>query len=292
MNDIGLVFSGGGGKGAYEIGVWKTLNKFGGLQIKAVSGTSVGALNAFLYARTSYGSAEQIWTGISRNVFLPPHFRLENYLEFLGKFLGPLSDNPIKALSPALMIDILRAFFLTRDGLFSRYYIAAILKMLITQYEHFTIPCFATCYNCSDGKTESFCLNEQDVDKQVQILLASSALPGIYPSETIDGCKYYDGGIPVLGDNTPIFPLYERGIRKLIVVHLDSNDDVSDYDSKYPQAEIINVFPKIDLGGTIFGMLKFDSEKVREMIDMGAADMENVLRLKYRIGYFERHGWM
>ncbi|UOB72454.1 patatin-like phospholipase family protein [Pseudoalteromonas sp. APM04] len=29
MAKLGLVFSGGGGKGAYEIGVWKALNEFG-----------------------------------------------------------------------------------------------------------------------------------------------------------------------------------------------------------------------------------------------------------------------
>jgi NTE family protein len=43
---IGLVLGGGGGKGAYEIGVWNTLRNVYGIKIAAVSGTSVGALNA------------------------------------------------------------------------------------------------------------------------------------------------------------------------------------------------------------------------------------------------------
>ena len=44
----GLVLAGGGGKGGYEIGVWKALKESKTLSIGAVSGTSVGALNAAL----------------------------------------------------------------------------------------------------------------------------------------------------------------------------------------------------------------------------------------------------
>ena len=50
MNKLGLVFSGGGGKGGYQIGVWKYLHEIGLDQyVTAVSGTSVGALNAMLF---------------------------------------------------------------------------------------------------------------------------------------------------------------------------------------------------------------------------------------------------
>ena len=47
MKGIGLVFAAGGGKGSYEIGVWKYLHEIGLDQyVRAVSGTSVEALNA------------------------------------------------------------------------------------------------------------------------------------------------------------------------------------------------------------------------------------------------------
>ena len=46
MNKLGIVFSGGGGKGGYEIGVWKYFRKIGlDKYVRVVSGTSVGALN-------------------------------------------------------------------------------------------------------------------------------------------------------------------------------------------------------------------------------------------------------
>ena len=50
-----VVLSGGGSKGAYQIGVWKYLEECGLAQhICAVSGTSVGALNAALFSTGNY----------------------------------------------------------------------------------------------------------------------------------------------------------------------------------------------------------------------------------------------
>ena len=54
MSKTGIVFSGGGGKGAYAIGVWKALREFGMDQnIQAVAGTSVGSLNGALFSGRS-----------------------------------------------------------------------------------------------------------------------------------------------------------------------------------------------------------------------------------------------
>ena len=44
---IGLVLAGGGGKGAYQVGVLKVLQEQGLLQdVTAISGPSIGAVNA------------------------------------------------------------------------------------------------------------------------------------------------------------------------------------------------------------------------------------------------------
>lgn len=49
MKKLGLVLSGGGGKGSYEIGVWRYLKEIGlDKKISVISGTSVGGLNAAL----------------------------------------------------------------------------------------------------------------------------------------------------------------------------------------------------------------------------------------------------
>ena len=63
--EIGLVLSGGGGKGAYEVGVWKALCEYGIAQkVTVISGTSVGGLNAALFACVKADKAEKIWVDI------------------------------------------------------------------------------------------------------------------------------------------------------------------------------------------------------------------------------------
>ena len=57
-----LVFGGGGGKGAYEIGVWKALDEMGYANLfSCVIGTSVGALNGALFCLKNIQDAEQAW---------------------------------------------------------------------------------------------------------------------------------------------------------------------------------------------------------------------------------------
>lgn len=52
----------GGGKGAYQIGVWKAMQKNGMLdKVNAISGTSVAVLNAVLMATMDVDSAIKIW---------------------------------------------------------------------------------------------------------------------------------------------------------------------------------------------------------------------------------------
>src|SRR5690606_21133320 len=47
---FGLVLSGGGARGAYQIGVWKAMHELGlDRRVKAVAGTSVGAINTALF---------------------------------------------------------------------------------------------------------------------------------------------------------------------------------------------------------------------------------------------------
>ena len=61
---IGLVLSGGGAKGAYQIGCWRALRKHGVTDFAAIAGTSVGAVNAALIAAGQPEAAESAWTGL------------------------------------------------------------------------------------------------------------------------------------------------------------------------------------------------------------------------------------
>jgi predicted acylesterase/phospholipase RssA len=62
MSKLGLVFAGGGGKGAYEVGVWKAFKEYGiDKNISAISGTSVGGLNGALFTKGDFEQALKVW---------------------------------------------------------------------------------------------------------------------------------------------------------------------------------------------------------------------------------------
>lgn len=61
-----LVFSGGGAKGSYEIGVWKATRKLN-MKFDIVTGTSIGAINGALYAMGDYKKAKKLWLKMTTN---------------------------------------------------------------------------------------------------------------------------------------------------------------------------------------------------------------------------------
>lgn len=70
---IGLVLSGGGAKGAYEVGVYKALSAMGAdAYIDTIAGTSVGALNAVLLDSCGAELSEKIWNGLKITDMLNP----------------------------------------------------------------------------------------------------------------------------------------------------------------------------------------------------------------------------
>ena len=71
MEGTALILAGGGGKGAYEIGVWKAMRELGiDKKIRAVSGASVGGLNGALFGQGDYDRASRIWLTINAEKIL------------------------------------------------------------------------------------------------------------------------------------------------------------------------------------------------------------------------------
>lgn|GEM_PF-5830216 len=66
----GLVLSGGGAKGAYQIGCWQALEELGITNFAALSGTSVGALNAALISQGKYDAAYNVWDNMGFSVVM------------------------------------------------------------------------------------------------------------------------------------------------------------------------------------------------------------------------------
>ena len=63
-NYNGLVLEGGGTKGSYHIGVVKAMRELG-IDITAVTGTSIGAINGAMIAMGRFDEMYDIWYNLS-----------------------------------------------------------------------------------------------------------------------------------------------------------------------------------------------------------------------------------
>ena len=272
MNGVALVLAGGGGKGAYHIGVWKALREYGvDRNVSAVAGTSVGALNAALFLQGDYPLAEKIWLSLSHDKLLTPNpNRMVSVLVSLG-----LS----RFFSMSQLLGFATAF--SQHGVFSREGMIQIIhESLDLEYiGNSNILGIATCCKLPLLSPSYFRLNGCPSDRLQSILLASSALPLIYGAEEIDGSKYVDGG---LRDNVPIKPLYDEGYRQILVVHL--NRETAIERSGFPDANIIEILPQNHQGDFINGTLDFSPEGAARRIQEGYADTVKILKPIYEMG--------
>lgn len=66
MRHIGLVLSGGMGKGAYQIGALSAIKEyFPPSDFEYVSAASVGALNTYAFLTNNLDNAKQIWENVN-----------------------------------------------------------------------------------------------------------------------------------------------------------------------------------------------------------------------------------
>lgn len=261
-----LVLGGGGGKGAYQIGVWKALQEYGVVQkITAVAGTSVGALNTGLFVQGDWEQARKIW--------------------------GMVDNSSILMLDKAKYLEPLKRFQLKRiitDGVFSN---QGLLSMLETHVDFEKISrsrliAIATCSKMPELQLRKmlkrqldptyFRLNGQTPDKIKAILLASSAIPFIFDPVEIDGSPYVDGGT---ADNVPIRPLYDLGYRHFIVVNLDMYHRLPR--EQFRDADIIEIMPAHTRTENIAGILDFSPAAIQAQIERGYKDAALTLSARF-----------
>lgn len=274
-NGIGLVIAGGGGKGAYFIGVWKALKEYGvDLNITDISGTSVGALNAVLFAQGDYNLAEKIWLNINTDDILT--FDIKKII-FGVAGLG-VSKMLIQAAIPIIIGSYGSSIF-SREGLLK--IIEDNVDLNSIRYSEKNI--YAAAYNTECLDIEYFKLNNESDDDIKDMLLASSALPVIFKRQQVKGKGYYDGG---LKDNVPLMPLYDKGVRNFIIVHL-SRDSMIDRD-RFKGANIIEIVPNESQGNLLTGTLDFSKEGALKRINQGYKDTVNMLKPIYEMGIVQK----
>ena len=232
MDKLGLVLGGGGGKGAFQIGVWRALRELG-LEpaITAVSGASAGALNGAMFASGDLEQATEAWQTISPAGVLTPAAIRDRGLRLPEWFphaqAGWFSNTGLKKL-------------IADNVNFAKVAKGPALTAVCTRLNRRFFPIFKlVCRRPAKALagavmfSEYFAVNGNP--DAASIVLASAAIPFVFPEVEINGRYYCDGGVL---DNLPVKPLYKAGYRKMIVVALEARFH-PDLTAQYPGAAFV-----------------------------------------------------
>ncbi|HAS8381565.1 TPA: hypothetical protein I7759_05275 [Vibrio vulnificus] len=275
MSKLGIVFSGGGGKGAYEIGAWKALNEFGlDKNVEAVAGTSVGGLNGALFVQGDIVAAEKLWRGISKDQIMS--LNKDNLARKAASYASTLFTPSLAARAVLAITGLSQS-----QGLFNQ----SGLKHLIEtsgacdKVSQSNIPFHVCALNSSTRKLEYPDLTDKTPTSIVQWLLASAAIPIVFDGIDIDGTSYFDGGVlpGEYSDNTPYKVLIEEhNCTHIINLYLERDPQLSQTVKRYPNVNFWNIVPTRAFDGLI-APLNFTPENAGKLIDEGYEDVKRIL---------------
>ncbi|HEY5557870.1 patatin-like phospholipase family protein [Acetobacterium sp.] len=250
QGEYGLVLSGGGAKGAFEMGVWKAIRECD-YPIGAVIGTSVGAINAAMIAQNNFDAAMEFWSKITiTHVLNLSKTVTNNYVETWSKE----------------SFDTFRDGFLTL--LFSDGFDITPLRNNLTRLiseeaiRRSSIRFGLVTVDLTSLKPKQLMIEDIPQGQLIDYLLASAALP-IFQKQEIDGKTYLDGGF---FDNVPINFMLEQNFHQIISVEFPVLAIRKWVRNK--NIKIITVNNSEFLGGT----LNFNSKTIDHSIQLGYLD--------------------
>lgn len=293
---LGIVLSGGGAKGAYEVGFLKALAEFD-IQPEAVAGTSIGALNGAIYSakkdtKVSARLLEELWNDLGRSNVLEvdKEKAVKTIIEGLMHFV-PMGN--VSKVGKILMLSAKGAKseegILTQAPLINRLEEYAPRQELKTGLP-FHIGLTKSKGHAIDTKNFLGFGNEETVYKKIQDLkeeeihnaiMASASLPILFDSLEVDGEKYSDGCLSSTDNewgNTLAKPLIEdEKCTHLIVCHLNEGSFFDRHDPLFKHTAIIEVRPKPNTFSSSFDPLMFKLSKIDEWIEQGYKDSKRIL---------------
>jgi NTE family protein len=225
-----LVMQGGGSLGAYECGVFKTLQKHG-IRLDVVSGTSIGAINAGIIAGSKNDEPsedlEAFWLDVAERITpfpLPDLFRA-----MAASLLSAIYGNP-KAFAPTWFAPNNFTFYLPYFGLTGqKAYLYALepLKKTMSRYIDFDQlngdqkkpRLIVTCTDIKESEPVVFDNWHMKIDADHLAACASFPFYGIQWTEK-DGRCLWDGA---LLSNTPLREVIEaspRHDKRVYIVNL------------------------------------------------------------------------
>ena len=249
-----IALGGGGAKGGYEVGVWRSLLEEG-LKYSAVSGTSVGALNGALMTTGELEKAEALWKNI----------RFSQVMDVNDEQMSRVFDKEIK--SRELIPLIRKAVNIVCGGGFDVTPLRNLMKEYIdpAKIKSSKVDFVAVTYSITDRKPVVADVRGLPEDDIRDMLLASAYYPAFKSEPLVGGKRFTDGGI---SDSLPVTPLIERGYKNIIAVRLAGGLGHEKRVKQGKDVELSYISPLRRLGST----LNFTPEQANYNIKLGYYD--------------------
>lgn len=241
-----LVLSGGGAKGAYEIGVYKALKKLH-KQIDIVTGTSIGAINGMFVTQKDLRGALKLWKNISfKAIYDEEAFPLLED-EKLAKIYMQYAKNFINegGLDIYKMKNIFNNYFKP-----NKFFKSNINYGLVT-------------YNFTKNKPVFKTKRELTKENIKDYILASASCYPAFKPYIINNDMYIDGGYY---DNLPINLAIDMSATDVIAIDLRAIGFKKNVKNK--SVNITYIVPRNKIGS----FLVFDKNQAKKSIKFGYND--------------------
>jgi len=250
MPRIGLALEGGGARGAYHIGVYKAYLE-NGYKFDGFVGTSIGAINAAVFASGDFDIALRLWENISLDQLFDEE--IAEILQFAPSKIDKNFPGNIKIALSKIFTD--KGVDTTKIRKFITAYIDE------EKIRHSGVDLGLVTYSRSDREAHEVFIEDIAKGKLIDYIMASASLPG-FTAQMIGDKKFIDGGVY---NNCPINMLIDKGYDEIIAVRTNSFGRFRKYDKN---ANVTLIKTNGDLAGT----LAFSSENSASDIRQGYFD--------------------
>ncbi len=268
----GLALQGGGAKGSYHIGVWKALRELR-INISAVVGTSVGALDAALIVQDDIDKAISLWENLTtESVFIAD----KDVHDFFANFSFDYSNiEDYKNIFDKKKFEKYQrvAKSIYEDGGLDITPLKELIKSYLDEDKIRNSECDfgLVTINVTDLKPMLLFIEDIPEGKLIDYLLASSFLP-VFKKEKFDGKIFLDGGFY---DDLPVDMLVDKNYKKIITSGIKfslSTNDLSMLKYEWKGIDLTRIKATKSLGG----LLQFNPDIARNNIQMGYDDTMNM----------------
>lgn len=215
-SETALVFGGGGAKGAYQIGVVDALEELGVCAL-SVCGTSIGALNAAMYAQGRMDEARALWDSLTMRDLISDEDAA------LAEEAEEMFDRPDKLLE-----------FLSRHAHRKGLNTAPMMQLIARHVDETALRRSSVRFSLTVTRFPKLTLLEKRLEDMEagtlhDWLMASASCFPAFPMKQIGGERYIDGGFC---DNTPVDTAIRAGARHVIAVDIGKAPSHSAYASR------------------------------------------------------------